>query len=526
MATQTFTTDGPHIITVPSGTPTLIVDLVPTSQDGGSTVAGNNTGGLAADRVLATFTNPTVGNWVMQNSNVSGSPTTLSDPNGYLVVYAGLGGASYISGSYEQPASSTIITGGQPGASPADGTGSGGGGGPDLGPGTNNGNNAVGKAGGVAVGSGFAGGSGGNLQSNGSSAAGLGSGGGAAGNRFSLTPTEWWTLANTPNGSIGLGNLTLAGSPAYTTNHASVANSALAFDGVNDSASFAVNWSAVNQITFTWWGYVATASIANSKEFINYGTGIGSTGGIEIAYDFGGGVGFFAAAKLNSGGQFTSVKCTQPSLDAWHFYAVSFDLTSILPGKIKVWFDGVPQTVVVNDATIATGTLGNLSLTLGKNVTQNKFLTGGMSDVRPYVGTILSDAQVLAAYNGSDYVLTSGGVGAAGRAIVNVVDAATSPSKQASASNGGSGHAVVTFPAQSGEIVQISSISASVASTGSTRSLIAESPLGTKIFEVGLPAAITKEFVFPSGLSGSKGQDVIITLDGALTTGIVSATRR
>lgn len=200
---------------------------------------------------------------------------------------------------------------------------------------------------------------------------------------------------------------------------------------------------------------------------------------------------------------------------AWHHYCNVYDgsLGGVGTENLRCtpYIDGVAQNGFSTNGTIQTSiTLTGTHFFIGKRTDASPLYSDGLvDDVRVYDRALTAaDVVGLAAYTGP----------AASTSVIT--------GKSGSAWNGGSGTASLTFTAQASEIVQLSSISTSVDNTWPGRSLKAESPVGTTIFEVSLPSAIVREFPFPSGLSGAVGQSVKVTVDGGLTNGLVSATRR
>ena len=87
--------------------------------------------------------------------------------------------------------------------------------------------------------------------------------------------------------------------------------------------------------------------------------------------------------------------------------------------------------------------------------------------------------------------------------------------------------AIATFDAVGDVVHELDSIHCSYSAAPAAGNLKVDSPSGTTIWEVDVPAAGAYEFLFRNGLRGASGAAVIVTLasGGGTVQGILSATK-
>lgn len=411
---STTYTPGNYTISVTKSTGTYTFDLLAGSAPGGSGI-----GGLAADRLLVSWTDLPIGDYALVVPTMSGD-CTLQDPDGNYLARATLGNASYTNDGYPAgvPSSSVTITGGQPG-SPTAGKGSGAGSGPSLTAATN-GNDASGQTGGTAPSGGFRGGNGGNIGAVGEDSPGLGAGGGGGGNAdigaeitsglvgaWKLNEGSGTTVAN----SVGGGQSgTLTNGPTWSTTNG-LPN--VAFDGTDDYIDFGSGITLIGATpgTFSIGGWF-DRSASNKTIFFGFDNTISSAlCGIEVAVD---GTAIIHIDDHVGANSFNKFNCS--ATGRTHF-GMTFDGSQTGANRFKPYVNGVLQNITQTFGTFPATVTTPGNLLLARNNTNYSNIK---ADNVVCFTSALTASQWLQLVNNK-----AGGAGSNGRAIVNL--GATAP---------------------------------------------------------------------------------------------------
>lgn len=185
---------------------------------------------------------------------------------------------------------------------------------------------------------------------------------------------------------------------------------ARSFNGTSDFGSAAINLSSVLHMTACFWGINVTNGTGD-KMFLEYtanSSGSSSSGGFFIDPNSGGFAGNVEIFVRTSSDLFLQADKTfpQPSANAWHHWAVEFNLGNPLTGAGKIaaaYVDGVAQTLTDHTTTGLGGAFANSTLYAGSRGGASLFNACSIADLALFCSATrgLTPLEVLALARGA-----------------------------------------------------------------------------------------------------------------------------
>ncbi|HEX4752855.1 MAG TPA: PKD domain-containing protein [Solirubrobacterales bacterium] len=200
---------------------------------------------------------------------------------------------------------------------------------------------------------------------------------------------DYWRLGETTGTSLAdviggrtataTGGVTLGGTGALATDP----DKSASFDGVNDSASAALNLSADSALTVEFW--LKWGSYANDNKLaFEFTTNSGlSTGSFFVEPDgteSGGRFGVGIGGLLRS----NTAYFVRPSANVWHHYAIVFNLKASAAQQVIPYVDGVPVTYTKTSSSTGTSAFANSTLYFMSRAGSSRFGKGSLDEVAIY----------------------------------------------------------------------------------------------------------------------------------------------
>lgn len=195
----------------------------------------------------------------------------------------------------------------------------------------------------------------------------------------------------------GAVNGTYANSPTLAQAAAlpSRAGSSVSFDGSNDYASFAIDFSAYTVLTIEL--FLKKTSYANGDALLgeytaNYNTG--SSGGFILDIDSASG--FFDVGVRNTGNGVNIVYFGRPPTSGFHHLVIQLKPTTL---DFRVWIDGEPSPIKgVGSSSSTAGNFANSTFYLMSRNGASLF-NAGILDNLVFYNKVLTTKRVIAHYN-------------------------------------------------------------------------------------------------------------------------------
>jgi PKD repeat protein len=222
---------------------------------------------------------------------------------------------------------------------------------------------------------------------------------------------SYWRMGDstgtTLTDAFGPSNATTVGGPALGTAGAIGGDNdtAVSFDGTNDSASANLSLSGTSKVTVEFWmkwnGYLNDDDLA-----MEYTPNFNSVaGGFLIdpnAPQEGGKFG----VGIGNGSARNNVFFTRPSAGQWHHYAFVFDTSAAASEEIKPYVDGQPVAFTKTASGTGAGNFANSSLNFMSRGGNSLFGAGALDEVAIYTRA-LDAATVAAHYAGNPQTPTA-----------------------------------------------------------------------------------------------------------------------
>ncbi len=172
------------------------------------------------------------------------------------------------------------------------------------------------------------------------------------------------------------------------------------FNGSNQSASLAIDFSVYSILSVSAWIYVNTQSAAFDQVIWELTTDSAQTaGGFGLIWE---GTSTLTVFKCGTGGGFGNASIRQytpPSTAAWHNVVCTYDFTLGSTNQVNQWIDGILQTANVSfQPGSPTGPFANSTFYVGSRGNSSKWLGGNVQGLAIYNESLSSsDIKSLAA---------------------------------------------------------------------------------------------------------------------------------